>query len=367
MKRMVMFFGVLAVSATFAGSGFAACTLNLAKEDLGRGRSWELSWTPQAGAQSYTLESIRQAPNGTTSTRRMTVEPRSGTKIRKEVSVQSTVPLTVTYRVTVVGGTEPCSASIDVSYPTDSTLQQAVRKSVIPLVGSARGANGSDFKTSLRLRATGPRQSGILVFHPANQPASDTDPFLVYNLPGTASTANYDDVVAAFGVSGLGSIDIIPEFDQSEGWKVPSAEVRLFNVAPEGTYGTIEAQTQAHDFLGGNVEPIEPLTVTIPTPDLRVNLAVRSFEPTVAEVQVLRNGSIISMKPYDLTGDFLLFNSADNIAGIPLQPGDVVTIRMPDGGGVPMYTLTDNHTNDPALFMPPVRIRYDVGTWDVGF
>lgn len=367
MKRVLMFLGTLLVTATFAADGFAACTLNLAKEDLGRGRSWELSWTPQAGVQNYTVESIRTAENGTTNTRRINVESRSGSKVRKEVSVQSTVPLTVTYRVSTVGGTEPCSASIDVTYPTDSTLQQAVRKSVIPLVGSARGANGSDFKTSLRLRATGPRQSGILVFHPANQAGSDGDPFLVYNLPGTASTVNYDDVVAAFGVSGLGSIDIIPDFDQSEGWKVPTAEVRLFNVTPEGTYGTIEAQTQAHDFLGGSVEPIEPLTVTIPAPDLRVNLAVRSFEPATVDVEVLRNGSTISVKEYELANDFLLFNSADNIAGIPLQPGDVITIRMPNGGAVPMYTLTDNHTNDPALFMPPVRIRYDVGTWDVGF
>lgn len=362
MKRVLMFTGAMLLALQAS----AACTLNLQKEDLGRGRSWELSWLPQTGVQNFTLESIREDANGTTTTRRTNVETRS-VKVRKTVSVESTVPLTVTYRVTAIGGTEPCSASIQVTYPTDTTLQRAVRKSVIPFVGSAPGAHGAQFKTSLRLRATGPSQSGMLVFHPANTNATDGDPFLLYDLPGTASTVVFDDVVAAFGVSGIGSIDIVPDFDQSNGWQVPSAEVRLFNVSPDGTYGTIEAQTQAHDFLGGNLDPIEPLTVTIPTPDLRVNLAVRSFEPMVVDVEVLRNGSTISVRELELTTDFLLFNSADNITGVTLQPGDVVTLRMPNGGGVPMYTLTDNRTNDPALFMPPVRIRYDVGTWDVGF
>ncbi|MFP5246880.1 MAG: hypothetical protein ACLGH0_09315, partial [Thermoanaerobaculia bacterium] len=349
----------------------AACVLNLQKEDLGRGKRWELSWSPHPGATSYTVEQIREdEETGTVTIRKVTVQPRGGaTRITREVGVLTTVPLTITYRITAVGSPEPCSGTIDVSYPTDTKFQQITRKSVIPLVGSARGANGSLFKTSLRLRGTGGTQRGILVFHPANVPPHDTDPSMTYEIVGSSSIVEYDDIVTAFGATGIGTIDIIPDFSSSNGWTVPAAEVRLFNVTDVGTFGTIEPQTQAYDFLGEHVDPIKSLSVTVPDPAiLRLNLAVRSFDDDVlALVEVRRQGVTIVSKNFTLDRDFLLFNSAAVMTGIALQSGDIITISLPEGGGVPMYTLTDQRTNDPALFMPPVRIQTNVGVYDVGF
>lgn len=365
MKRL---FAMLFVAALAAESE-AACTLNLQKEDLGRGKRWELSWTPQTGATHYLLESIRTDPEtGSTTVRKVEVQPRGGTsRVTREVSMLTTTLLTVTYRVTAVGTAEPCSATIDVTYQTDTATQRQMRKSVIPLVGSVRGAHDSHFKTTIRLRATRPSQRGILVFHPANVPARDTDPYINYFLPATNSVMVIDDLEAAFGVSGLGTIDIIPEYDDRSGWSVPFAEVRVFNVAPSGTFGTIEFQTQAYDYHGDNPDAIDLLMVTVPGPELRVNVGVRSFYETRVTFELVRNGSVIAARDYDLSQDMLFFNSADHTLGTPVAPGDTIIIRIADGGGVPMYSLTDNRTNDPALYMTPTRIHEDVSTYAVGF
>jgi hypothetical protein len=365
MKRFVL----ILAAGLLAADVHAACNLNLQKTDLNRGKRWELSWSLVSGATGYTLESIRvDAETDTTTIRSVDVEPRGGSlTVKKEVAVLTSVPLTVKYRVTAVGASEPCSATIDVSYPADTAFQRMTRKSVIPFVGSTLGANGSNFKTSLRLRGTGGVQKGELIFHPVNTPGHDSDPFITYSLQGTSSVIEYDDIGAAFGIGGIASIDIVPDFSQGNGWTVPAAEVRIFNVAPEGTYGTLEAQTQAYDYLGESIDPIKTLSVTVPQPQLRLNLAVRTFEEAALNIEVRREGVVIVSKDMQLAADFLLFNSAPVLTGIDLHPGDIITLSLPDGGGVPLYTLTDNETNDPALFMPPVRIDLNVGEYDVGF
>jgi hypothetical protein len=362
MKAIVLF-----VSCVLAISADAACTLNLQKEDLGRGERWELSWDKVPGATGFILESPRTDPEtGTVTTRRREVPIEAGTRVTTEVSVTTSENLTVPYRVIAIGVPD-CSGTIEVTWVEDVEFQRMTRKSVIPLVGSARGANNSNFKTSLRLRGTHRNQRGILVFHPANVPPKSSDPTLVYNLPTTSDVIVYDDVVAAFGATGLGSIEIIPDFSTEHGWTVPYAEVRLYNVDANGTYGTLATQTQAIDFLSGNPEAITSLILTAPGPELRVNLGVRAFEDTIATMKVSRNGDVIASKDWPLDADFLFFNSALASTGITPLPGDLITIEIPAGGGVPMYSLTDNRTNDPALFVPPTRIKFDVGSADVGF
>ncbi len=362
MKTIVLF-----VSTLLAFSAGAQCTLNLQKEDLGRGERWELSWDKVPGATGFILESPRTDPDtGTVTTYRKEIPIEAGTRVTTEVAVKTSVDLTVPYRVIAIG-VPNCTGTIEVNWVSSVTFERIARKSVIPLVGSARGANDSNFKTSLRLRGTARNQKGILIFHPANVPARDSDPSLAYSLATTSSVIVYDDVVAAFGATGLGSIEIVPDFSTEHGWMVPYAEVRLFNVDATGTYGTLESQTQAIDFLSGNPDAITSLVLTVPGPELRVNLGARAFEETIVTMKVSRNGDVIASRDWPLTRDFLFFNSALASTGVTPQPGDTVTIEIPAGGAVPMYSLTDNRTNDPALFVPPTRIRFDVGAFDVGF
>jgi hypothetical protein len=364
MKRIVLF----AIAVIAAADLHAQCSLNLQKRDLGRGKSWELTWNTVSGIADYTLEVIRKDEEaGTTTTHSIDVDAR-GSQATKTVAITTTVPLTVTYRVTAIGTPQPCSATINVTYPSDTPFQRVTRKSVIPLVGSTRGAGGALFKTSLRLRGTKSNQRGLLIFHPANAPAQITDPSIEYRLAGTASTQAWDDIVAAFGVNGVGTIDIVPEFTEQSRWSVPAAEIRLYNVTSVGTYGATEAQTQAYDYLAENPDALKEVTVTVPGPDLRLNLAIRSFElPTTAEAEVLRDGDRVAINAIDIPKETLLFNAAHFFTGFELRAGDVVTIRITGGGGIPLYTLTDNSTNDPALYAPPTRIRYQLEEFDIGF
>lgn len=361
MKRAAL----LLCAAVLAMDARAACTIAITKEDLGKQRRWELSWQPVSGATKYTIESTRTNPDGSTTTTRDTVAPRL-TTMRREVAVASTVPVTVTYNVIATGGAEPCTGTTQINYPSDPTIESIMRKSTIPFVGSVRGANGSNFKTSLRLRGTEHNQRGFLVFHPSNTQATDLDPIIPYVLAGTASILEWDDVVEAFGVSGTGSIDIVPEVNNGR-FTVPDAEVRLFNVAATGTFGTLAWQTQAHDFHSSNPNAIRELTVTVPSPELRLNLALRTFQDTTAQIELVRGGLIAVLREFTLSRDFLLFNSAAGFLGNDLRPGDIITIRVLTGGGVPLYTVTDNRTNDPALFMPPVRVIHEVGVYQGGF
>jgi len=365
MKRVVFFVAIVTVA--MATDLSAQCSLNLQKTDLGRGKAWELSWNTVPGIDDYKLELIRtDDETGTTTTRVRELDSRGAAKMKEEVSILTTVDLDVTYRVTAIGTPEPCSATIAVSYPNDADFRRIVRKSVIPLVGSTRGAGGSLFKTSLRLRATKTNQRGTIVFHPANAEATNNDPRLDYTLPTLNSIMEWDDVVAALGVNGIGTLDIVPD-GGANGWSVPAADVRLFNVAANGTYGATAIQTQAYDYLSASPDPLNTLTVTVPAIELRLNLAVRTFDAARTTIDVRRDGSKISTRRIDSDRETLLFDNAPNLTGFALQPGDVITITVSEGGGIPMYTLTDNQTNDPALYVPPTRVRYDVEAFDVGF
>lgn len=83
---------------------------------------------------------------------------------------------------------------------------------MIPVVGSAAGSNGANFKTSLQLLFGAPTSSGSLtgklVFHPAGTSGTSSDPTVTYNV-GAGQVVTYPDIVAAFARSGLGSIDLV--------------------------------------------------------------------------------------------------------------------------------------------------------------
>src|SRR5262245_61925366 len=100
-------------------------------------------------------------------------------------------------------------ASAKQLYTPSSTL----KKGIIPLVGSTAGLNGASFKTSLRIEAISDAY-GKIVFHPLGQVARDDDPSIPYSFPHVVSPITdyiqFDDIVAAMGQSGLGSLDIIP-------------------------------------------------------------------------------------------------------------------------------------------------------------
>jgi hypothetical protein len=358
MKKMILASAILLLSTIRVD---AQCALDLQTSDLRSGKRYEVSWARVPGATSYVLE---ESSATQPLTNRLEIpQDNATTRYRREFARRSTTDVVVTYRVTAVG-VNFCSASKNVTYRTDTAFRKLMTRAVIPLVGSTPGAYGSLFKTSLVLRASDSTgQRGKLVFHPSGTPATVADPSIAYNLPNSNSVMAWDDVVAAFGATGLGSIDIVPDITAAY-IRVPYADVRLFNVTAQGTFGTLEAQTQPYAFTDDNPDADPSLRVTVPATELRLNIGVRTFDDSQINVTVLRDKQKIVDRFWLVTGDLLQFTTANAFVGADLLPGDEIFVRV-YGSGIPIYSLTDNRTNDPALFVPPAPIQLDLSRFEI--
>lgn len=354
---------LVALALTILGAdAHAQCALDLRTTDLRAGRRYELSWARVPDATGYVIEETGAAAG--TVNRFEVSQDQTAVRFRREFARQTTYDVPVSYRVTALG-VAACTSVKSVIYKTDPAFRKAMVRAVIPLVGSAPGANGAQFKTALRLRSTDSTQKkGRLVFHPIGVPATGADPSIPYNLPGSDSVREWDDIVAAFGATGLGTIDIVPDAIDNVVTRVPIADVRLFNVTAQGTFGTLASQIQPFSFHEDNLEADAGLTVTVPGPELRLNMGVRTFLDSDVDIVVSRNGQEIVDRTIAMVGDLLQFTTAAAFTGVDLQPGDQITLRV-RGAGVPLYSLTDNRTNDPALFVPPALIEYSVDKYQL--
>jgi hypothetical protein len=242
--------------------------------------------------------------------------------------------------VTFVGGYVPSIVA---------STSAEILQGYFPVVGSLRGA-GADFKTSAQLTnhllAT---IKGKLVFHPANVPAQDTDPFLEYSISPLGSIS-YDDVVQAMGASGLGTMDLIVKSGTP-----PHVSLRIYSdTGDTGTSGlTEELRTpwQAH-------YQTETATLAIPA-DLtkfRLNIGYRTLE----------QGAAVSISVHDAHGVRQLLVTDRTLpantmnqetAAIftdrsELPPGGTIYIRLLSGSAFFYGAVTDNRTNDPNLRYP---------------
>ncbi|HEX7809348.1 MAG TPA: hypothetical protein VF608_11500 [Thermoanaerobaculia bacterium] len=359
---------LFAIALTLIGAQAAQaqwCTLDLKLTDIGQSRKFELSFARVPNATGYIIE---ETVDGSTSLNHFEVSQDAGaTRFTRTFERQTTYNLNATYRV-IATGVANCSGEKIVQYKLDPNFKKAMVRSVIPLVGSTPGANGAQFKTSLRLRSPGgDLTTGKLVFHPIGVPSTPADPSINYRLAGSDSKQEWDDIVAAFGATGLGTIDIVPDpvvGDVNRTQMVPSADVRLFNVTPNGTFGTLEVQTQPFSFHKDNPEADAGLRVTVPTSELRLNIGVRTFLDSEIDVVVMRNGESVVNRTFNMVGDLLQFVPAAAFVGSDVQAGDEIFVRV-RGAGVPIYSLTDNTTNDPALFVPPAEIDRFVDKYQI--
>ncbi len=354
----------LAIALTlFAAPAFAQCALDTQLKDLGQSRSFELSFQRVPQATGYIIEEAVEGQSELNHTELS--QDQTVVRFKRTFSRETTFNTIATYRVIALG-VPSCTDERLVLYKFDPTFKKAMTRSIIPLVGSTPGAFGAQFKTSLRLRATDAGgQNGKLIFHPIGVPATNADPFIRYELPNQDSVQEWDDIVAAFGATGLGSIDIVPDIVSSTARVMaPRADVHLFNVTPNGTFGTLESQTQPFSFHEDNPSADAGLRVTMPTTDLRLNVGVRTFLESEVDVVVERGGQIVSSRLITLPADILQFMPASAFAGFDVQPGDEVFVRV-RGAGVPIYSLTDNKTNDPALFVPPARIDQYIDKYQI--
>ncbi len=222
----------------------------------------------------------------------------------------------------------------------------------IPVVGSTAGGLGSNFKTSLQLLFGAPGSSGSitgkLVFHPSSTSGTSSDPTITYNV-GANQVVTYNDIVATFGRSGLGSVDLIT----TPGATKPVVITRVFNDA--GTLGTSGLTEEVIDptdarvinagFTAFLVAPVDPSKT-------RFNIGVRTFFSGATLTAVLRdtNGTALKTvtKAY-LPNWFEQVDSTSFFGGTVIGPNQSISITVGSGSAIVYGATTDNTTNDPNI------------------
>lgn len=217
-------------------------------------------------------------------------------------------------------------------------------RALLPVAGSLKGGFGSDFKTSAQLHNRTDRAAkGQIIFRQANAPALPTDPKIAYDLEPRA-TISYDDIVAAFGVQGLGSIDVLA----SEG-AIPAIVARVYDDQPEGTNGTGVPLVDARDALVAG----EHASLIAPGDSVRYrfNVGIRS----------LTGGAIVKITVYNEEGfersstvrtfdpNFFTQQPASEFVFGTVAANDAIGLEVVAGSAVIYGTTTDNATNDPAI------------------
>ena len=228
-------------------------------------------------------------------------------------------------------------------------------------VGSAQGAAGSNFRTSMQLTNPGAQTiRGHFFFHPAGHPASPSDPSLSYTLP-PFQTASYGDVVASMGTSGLGSLDFYTNASY-----VPLVLTRVFNDAgAAGTFGYTEPMVHPDDpyvlrSLPSGFNEFTTLVTPADVSKFRFNVGVRS----------LSSGATLFVEVYSATGDVLklfsrsypadefdLTSGQDFLNGLAIGPNETISITVTDGSAIVCGIPVENTTNDTS-FQLGDRRRY---------
>jgi len=179
-------------------------------------------------------------------------------------------------------GTQAFSLSVSGDSPAGTLV-------VIPGVGSLAGANGANFRTQLQLLNPGTSTiAGKVIYHAGGSSGGAGDPSIPYTL-GSWQVVNFDDVLTAMGLSGLGSADVVPTSGPA-----PVAVVKIFNDdGANGTAGFTEPIFRSQDFLSSGdtaafILPADPA-------NFRFNVGVRT----------LGNGASATFTIWDSTGSLL--------------------------------------------------------------
>lgn len=225
--------------------------------------------------------------------------------------------------------------------------------STLPAVGSTKGRFGSDFKTTLQmLNNDNQTMKGRLVFHRAGFPGTPSDPSIPYSLiPGEILTI--DDLGAAFGVDGVGSVDIT---NYRLNYGVPQILAHVYNDSGTGgTTGFYEEPISSGDkgVQGSHIVPRSGRAFMVSPAKparTRFNIGVRTFSRgAVIRARLIENlGHTIADVTKTYTSNYFEQVDATSFFGVPVGANELVVIDVIDGDIIVYGTATDNVTNDPA-------------------
>jgi hypothetical protein len=234
-----------------------------------------------------------------------------------------------------------------VAAATPLFAQQGELRAIVPVVGSTAGAHGSNFKTSLQLyNRTVREMRGSLVIRPAGA-ASDADNRSLPYVLAPHQTVGFEDIVAAAGIEGLGSMDIVVERGG-----VPTIVARAYNDGGEaGTTGVSVQPVAPRDAVKAGETGV--LIVPADLTRFRFNIGVRTLgEGARIMVRIYdANGTIratpgqMSFAPHSFTQQ----PASQLLGGQELAANQSIAFEVLEGAAILYGTSTDNLTNDPSL------------------
>jgi len=200
------------------------------------------------------------------------------------------------------------------------------RTTAIPVLASVTGLFGTTFKSPGQIsNPYATPLSGNLVFHPAGLQQPATDLVLAYTL-NPFETRTSGDVMASFGATGLGWLEIIPATDGE-----PASFFRIDD--------SVGGATAVPTVSGSNILVAGSSGVLVTPSDLnrfRLNIGIRT----------LSNGVTMTISVYDavrtlvrtvtrsfVASYFAQFAAADLLGG-PIAPNETVVFRIDSGSAV---------------------------------
>jgi hypothetical protein len=220
--------------------------------------------------------------------------------------------------------------------------------SVLPVVGSAPGSNGSYFKTSMQLYNPGTANFPLrLVYHPAGASGSPSDPSKqVTVLAG--QVLDVPDLLPVMGIaSGLGSLDVYLPVGET---RKLAATFRVYNDGgSKGTSGFNEDLVPFNKFF------VSGATVVLTCPPdpvkARLNVGVRTLGDGATIVATLRDASGATVQSVTKTyaPNYFEQTTLDAfLGGAPVSGNESLTLHV-NAGQVVVYGATvDNTTNDSS-------------------
>jgi hypothetical protein len=238
-------------------------------------------------------------------------------------------------------------AAVAEAQPASSTV-------IIPVAGSVTGANGETFRTAIRLRGYGP---GRIYFRGSSHFGDERDPSVAYfmhTIGDSPSHVYFDDVMGAIGVTGLGSLDIVP--DRPE---LPfTAETYVYHQTAGGRFGSDVPSVRSGAVPDSYDFPIDLETVQTS----RINVGIRTFDKPVTVILGTLRGDIVhplenltvpahSFRQYSLAE--LLQSGEECSAPAECAAGAlVIHFGSAEETALVYSTVTDNGTGDPRVYVP---------------
>ena len=354
MKRPVLVSLILLVSLPM----FAVCTIDIGSN------AHTVTWALVPGANQYYIE---YSSNAFVTTTRV---PLGASATSFDLQRTASYPVDYSFRVTALNDRDPnfiCTGTATRLIRVDLSFRRAMERAIIPVVATIAGANGSQFKTSLRLTAqTALVGNGKIIFHPANSEGTDDDPSIPYSFTRDGESIVFDDIVGAFGRFGVGSIDIVPSVANftdptNRSDYVPLAEAQIYNETAEGKFGSFEHPVQPIDFL----TPMEVRAHA--SSQYRVNIGVRTISTSTINFEIYTADNDIRVhRSFTYPPNYTLLTSPEALLGTALRGGETLAIYPERGSyAIPFYTYTENGTNDPTLFIPEFPVKPTLGPYDV--